>query len=287
MPCEGFAAAQAVGMLIRMHCDPAAAMDDEPQLIHVPEKGNEKLKRFMELVNANDELLQVWRCANVNAVDRAGMSDHGWTHVQIVANGAYKIFRLLLEAGVTPSLVANYKLSTDDAGVVVVAGSLLHDLGMSIQREDHEIYSVLLAKDILRPLLGDMYDLKARVIMTSDILHCIVAHQTDEVCLTVEAGVVKVADALDMSEGRSRIPFEMGKLDIHSVSALAIDRVDLSKGKEKPVRIDIRMNNYAGIFQVDELLKPKIITSSIAQYIEVCALVSGEQGQQLGVVYSM
>ncbi len=262
-------------------------MGDEPRLINVPDKGNEKLKRFMALVNADQELQQLWRCANVNAVERSGMSDHGPTHVQIVANGAYKILRLLLDAEVMPSIVKDYDLTNEDAGVIVVAGSLLHDIGMSVQREDHEIYSVLIARSILGPILSKIYDLDERVIITSDILHTIVAHQTDEVTLTIEAGIVKVGDALDMSEGRSRIPFEMGKLDIHSVSALAIDKVDLSKGKEKPVRIDIHMNNYAGIFQVDELLKPKIRTSSIAEYIEVCAVVSGEHGQQLGVVYSM
>lgn len=262
-------------------------MDDELRHVNIPDKGNSKLRRFMEFVNSNEELLQIWRCANVNAVERVRMSDHGPTHVQIVANGAYKILRLLFAAGVTPSVVTNYHFTNDDAGVIVVGGALLHDLGMAVQREDHEVYSVLLANDLLKTLLSDMYDTVDRTIMTSEILHCIVAHQTDEICLTIESGVVKIADALDMSEGRSRIPFELGKIDIHAVSALAIDSVKLSAGVEKPVRIDIRMNNYAGIFQVDELLKPKIKTSSIAQYVEVCATVTGEPGGQLGVVYSL
>lgn len=255
--------------------------------INVPEKGNERLRRFMELVNADTELHQIWRCANVSAVERSSMSDHGPTHVQIVANGAYKLLRLLLDAGVTPSIVKDYHLATEDAGVIVVAASLLHDVGMSIQREDHEIYSVLIARGILRELLSQMYSERERIILQSDILHAIVAHQTDEVGMTIESGCVKVGDALDMTEGRSRIPFELGKVDIHSVSAMAIDSVTLSKGKEKPICIEIHMNNYAGIFQVDELLKPKIKTSSIAGYVEVSVSVRGEEGVELGIVYSV
>lgn len=261
-------------------------MDPEWQ-INVPDKGNEKLRRFMERVNESEELLQLWRCANVTAVERCGMSDHGPTHVRIVANGSYKLLRLLMNAGVVPSIVRDYKLTNDDAGLIVVAGALFHDIGMSIQREDHEVYSVLIARDMLKGLLSEFYDLRELTIVISDILHCVVAHQTDEVGLTIESGCVKVGDALDMTEGRSRIPFELGKVDIHSVSAIAIDKVDLGVGRVKPIRIDVHMNNYAGIFQVDELLKPKILTSSIAEYVEVSVTVAGAEGVELGVVYSI
>lgn len=262
-------------------------MADDSRQVNIPDKGNLKVRRLVELVNSSGELLQLWRCANVNAVNRSGMSDHGPTHVQIVANGAYKVLRLLLAADVMPSIVADYDFTNDDAGVVVVAGALLHDLGMAIQREDHEIYSVQLATGILRSFLSDIYNARERVIMTSEILHCIVAHQTDETCLTIESGIVKVADALDMSQGRSRIPFESGQVNIHSVSAFAIESVRISTGKEKPVRIDVYMRNYAGIYQVDELLRPKILSSSIKQYVEVFASISGEPGEDLGVIYSL
>ena len=45
--------------------------------------------------------------------------------------------------------------------------------------------------------------------------------------LTLEAGIVRVADALDMAKGRSRIPFERGRVSIHSLSAAAIESVPL------------------------------------------------------------
>lgn len=261
-------------------------MSDKPR-ITVPSKGNVKLERLIDLVNANDELLQLWRCANINAVLRSGMSDHGPVHVQIVANAAYKILRLLMKGGIVPSVVTDHGLDRDDAGVIVVCGALLHDVGMAVQRENHEIYGVAIARDILKSLLSPLYDGPDRTTMASEILHCIIAHQMEEVCLTIEAGAVKVADALDATEGRSRIPFEAGQINIHSVSAHAIESIELSAGEEKPVHIDVRMNNYAGIFQLDELLRPKLMHSSIAPYVEIRASIAGEAGRDLGVVYSL
>jgi uncharacterized protein len=261
-------------------------MPDNPH-IHVTAKNNQKLEQFMTLVNENKELAHLWKSANINAVDRSGMSDHGPVHVQIVANAAYKMLRLLLSSEIQPNAVTNDHLTSDDSAIIVVAAGLLHDIGMSIQRENHEFYSVLLARDILKSLLTPLYTTGERATIISEILHCIVAHQTSEKCLTIEAGVVKVADALDMTQGRSRIPFEAGEVNIHSVSAQAIESVDLSKGENKPIHVAIRMNNYAGIFQLDELLKPKLLTSSIAPYVEVTASIAGEPGHDLGIVYSL
>jgi len=52
-------------------------------------------------------------------------------------------------------------------------------------------------------------------------------------------------------------------------------------GKTKPVEISIHMNNSAGLFQVDELLKRKLIGSGIEKYIEVKAYVQGETEKKL------
>jgi len=93
--------------------------------------------------------------------------------------------------------------------------------------------------------------------------------------------VLKVADALDMAEGRTRIPFEAGKVDIHSISALAVDAVEIEPGTERPVRIVVRLANSAGIFQVDELLRKKIKNSSIRDYVEVIASIEGDKERRL------
>lgn len=240
----------------------------------IPVKQNEKLKQLVEHIQADVELNQLWKCANINAVDRCGISDHGEIHIRIVANSALRIFRLLVEGGVVPSVVKNYGLTADDGEVVVVAAACMHDLGISVHRDSHERYSLWLAYPKARQILGRIYAEPQLTIMTAEVLHAIIAHDADERCLTIEAGAVKVADATDMSEGRSRIPFKAGQVNIHSVSARAIDSVKIDKGEKLPVRITINMANSAGIFQVDDLLRHKLKTSTILPYVEVMARIA-------------
>ncbi|MHB1000562.1 MAG: HD domain-containing protein [Armatimonadota bacterium] len=262
-------------------------MPDDLTRINIPSQGNTKLDLFMAQVNANEELHTLWRCSNMNAVYRSSMSDHGPVHVQIIANGAYKMLRLLIKGGVVPSIVSDYRLTNDDAAIVVAGACLLHDIGMAVQRENHEIYGIAIARSLLKDLLRPIYDKSTQTIIASEIMHCIIAHQMEEVCLTIEAGLVKVADALDLTEGRSRIPFEAGMINIHSVSAHSIKSVDIEAGETKPIHVDIVMSNYAGIFQLDELLKPKLLNSSIAQYVEISASITAEEERKLGTVYSL
>ena len=90
---------------------------------------------------------------------------------------------------------------------------------------------------------------------------------------TVEAGIGRVADALDMAKGRSRIPFEHGRVSIHSLSAAAIDSVQIRDGENAPISIEIAMNNSSGVYQVDELLKAKLRGSGLEPYVEVVARI--------------
>jgi metal-dependent HD superfamily phosphatase/phosphodiesterase len=152
---------------------------------------------------------------------------------------------------------------------------------MSIHRIDHEQYSLFLARPKIGELLDGLYEISTRTILSSEILHAIISHRSGGRPLTLEAGIVRVADALDMAEGRTRIPFEAGKVDIHSVSALAIERVSIEEGKDKPIRILVHMNNAAGIFQVDELFKDKLEGSGLESYIEVEASTEGEADKKL------
>lgn len=252
----------------------------------VPIRENQVLRQVVERMNQDTELLQLWRCVNVNSVDRLDYPDHGPVHIKIVANMGLKLLRMLDEAGVQMSVVADYGLATEDAEVVVVLASCLHDVGISVHRDNHELYSISLANLKARELLDDLYDIARRTIMVSEILHAISAHHWDHSCFTIEAGIVKVADALDMTRGRSRIPFEAGVTNIHSVSAAAVDRVRILPGVEKPIRVEIAMSNSAGIFQVDELLKRKLRHSSIAPYVEVVAQIEGEAEKRLIEFYT-
>ena len=122
-------------------------------------------------------------------------------------------------------------------------------------------------------------------VVWSEVMHAIIAHARDAHPLTVEAGVLKVADALDMAKGRSRIPFEAGKVNIHSLSAAAIERIIFGRGETKPVRVEAIMSNSAGIFQLDELLKGKLMNSGLMKHVEVMARIDGQAESRLLAEY--
>lgn len=255
--------------------------------INLPTRHNENLAKVLEIVNADRELHQLWKCANVTAVDRSGITDHGEVHIRIVANIALKMLRLLDEGQVPMSVVQYYGLTVKEAEIIVFLAACFHDLGISIHRNHHENHSLFLADRKAREILADIYDVEERTILVSEVLHAVAAHRADETCLTTEASILKVADALDMTKGRSRIPFESGSVNIHSVSAAAIDQVILERGVTKPVHIEVVMNNSAGIFQLDELLKRKIRMSTLVPHIELVAKVEGEIEKRLIEIYSL
>jgi metal-dependent HD superfamily phosphatase/phosphodiesterase len=118
-------------------------------------------------------------------------------------------------------------------------------------------------------------------VVRSEILHAIISHRAGGAPLTVEAGVVRIADALDMAEGRSRIPFEHGSQSIHSISAAAIESITIDPGHDKAVRISVRMTNSAGVFQLDRLFREKLQGSGLEGHIELEASIEGETEKRL------
>jgi metal-dependent HD superfamily phosphatase/phosphodiesterase len=241
----------------------------------------------MVKIKEDKKLKTYWKCSNVMAIERMGYTDHGPTHVKIVANIALRLLRILIEKKlITPSIVENYGMQNEDAEVVVVLASIFHDLGMVVQRRNHEQYSAFLALEFLEKCLSPTYSEEQQAILTSEILHAIISHeqppmaeQTNRI-LTKEAGIVGIADALDMEAGRARIPFQAGKIDIHAVSALSIEKVEVECAEDsasKPIIIKIKMSNSAGVFQIDELLKPRIVNSGLEQFFHVIAEITGEK----------
>lgn len=238
--------------------------------IVVPTSDNKILAEVLTRVNANRELKTLWRIMNVNAIERLGYTDHGPTHFNVVANYALTVARILNKNGIKMSVVKDFGLTYDHAEVVIFLASIMHDLGMSIHRVNHEIFSLFIARDFLKEML-DFMPIEERTVVISETLHAIISHSHGSAgkTSTVEGGIVRIADALDMSKGRSRIPYNMGKIDIHSVSANAIENVTVTEGKEKPVQIRIVMTTEAGVFQVDDFIEEKLETSGLSKYIHV------------------
>ena len=249
--------------------------------INVPVRGNRKLRKLLERVNDDTQLKGWWHASNVNAVARMQINDHSWVHIQIVANIGLKLLRQLTKHHIQPSVVRDYAYDDDDAEVVVLLGALTHCVGMSVHREGHEDFSLFLAEPKLRELLRDIYQEPDLTIIVSEVLGAITSHRDYGKPLTLEAGIVRVADALDMEQGRSRIPFERGSISIHSLSAAAIEDVAIKDGEQRPVLIEITMNNSSGIYQVDSLLKAKLQGSGLEQYVEVVAHIDTETERRL------
>jgi uncharacterized protein len=259
----------------------------EGMRITVPARGNRKLRRILERANGDSQLKAWWHVSNVNAVVRLAINDHSWVHIQIVTNIALKILRQLTKHHVEPSLVRDYALENDDAEVVVALAALFHCVGMSVHRRGHEDFSLFLAEPKLRELLDGIYDEPERTVIVSEVLQSIISHRSDGQPLALEAGILRVADALDMAKGRSRIPFERGQVTMHSLSAAAIDEVRIEDGEEKPVRIEIVMNNSSGIYQVDELLRAKLRGSGLEPFVEVVAHIDAESEKRLVPLYKL
>ena len=255
--------------------------------INVPAQRSRKLRSLLERVNADNGLKGWWHVANVNAVKRLGINDHSWVHIQIVANIALRLLRLLQKRGVEPAMVADYGLKQEDAEVVVLLGALLHCVGMAVHRDRHEDWSLFLAEPKARELLNGLYEEPELTVVVSEVLQAITSHRESGHPLTLEAGIVRVADALDIEEGRSRIPFERGRVSIHSISAAAIDEVIISEGKDRAVSVEIKMNNSAGLYQVDELLKAKMHGSGLEPYVEVVARIDTDSEKSLVPIYRL
>jgi uncharacterized protein len=255
--------------------------------INVPVRGNRKLRAVIERANADNQLKGWWHVANVNATLRLEINDHSWVHIQIVANIALRLLRLLTKHGVQPALVSDYGMTNDDAEVVVTLGALLHCVGMAVHREGHEDFSLFLAEPKIRELLDGLYEEPELTVIASETLGAITSHRDYGKPLTLEAGIIRVADALDMAKGRSRIPFERGRVSIHSLSAAAIEDVMIADGDDRPIKIEITMNNSSGVYQVDELLKAKLRGSGLEPYVEVIAHIDTEAEKRLVPIYRL
>ncbi len=213
--------------------------------------------------------------ANTVAVGRWNYNDHGPVHSKVVTRNSIKIARIIRRKF---PLSIEYERVGDfeDSLVVLILSSMFHDVGNCITRDEHEVFSMILSKDIIRDVLLKFYDIEKAIKLESYIFEGIVGHMGKYRPTSIEGKIVAVADGLDMEGGRARIPYKIGKPDIHKYSALAIKEVKILEGFEKPVKVEVYMEESAGVFQVEQVLMPKIKGARFEDYIEVYAIIGRE-----------
>ncbi|MCE4610142.1 MAG: HD domain-containing protein [Desulfurococcales archaeon] len=248
------------------------------------------LRRAWELLTSDPEVQSLLRMANVNAVERLLYNDHGPVHAQIVAGTALELFDMLYRHGLRPSSIIHKTVPTlDCARLIVLLGAYLHDIGNSVHRDNHELIGAILSGSILDRLLPNIVSLCREQCdqykVRSEVQQAIYATSMSVTALTLEASIVKVADSLDMAEGRARLPYSKGKMDIHALSALSIKRVEITNGESRPVQIRVQMEDKAGMFQIEKVLLPKIKTSIIQDYIEIVPILLDDNSISLSTIY--
>lgn len=235
------------------------------------------------LLIGDEEVQMMQDYANTVSIVRLGFNDHGPVHMRQVARNAVKMMHLLQDAGIQGSLEHDKVGSFEDSLSAVIIASFLHDLGMAIGRQDHELLSATLATPIITRVLQSAYpnDIKRQVVIRSLALEGIVGHMASRRIHSIEAGVILLADGCDMERGRARIPLAMNtepKIgDIHKYSANSIEKVTIGKGMKKPIKIVVEMSAEVGFFQIEEVLLPKVNSSPVKPYVELLAGVIGQE----------
>ncbi len=250
----------------------------KPSLINYLLENDQWLRKVYEILKEDREINVLWEMSNTMVVKRLKYNDHGPVHAVITAGSSLYLYKSLLKNNVESTLIRDGVVdSIEYAELVPLIGALLHDIGNSIHRDMHEKLGALLARPIIDRVLSYIIDDETiRIKLRQEIMHSIHCTAYDVECLTIEAGCVKVGDGLDMAEGRARIPYKLGGVSIHSVSALSIKKVEIVDEEGTPIKINVYMDEKAGIFQVDEILLPKIKSTPLKKYLEVHAIVDGE-----------
>ncbi len=240
---------------------------------------DDRLNAVLERITSDPEIEAYLEAQNVNPVARKGYNDHGEKHVEIVRDRALQLYDLLKAGGVEFNGARQQGLDEADESVIIALAATLHDIGHVVHRDDHPYYSIPLAADVLDRLLPEFYDVPEQVRVKAETLHAILCHHTEEETLTREAGVIRIADGLDMERGRSRVPYEKGGRGINTVSSQAIEQVVLKPDENLPAQVEIRMNNAAGVYQVDSLLKAKVEGSLLEEQVRIVAINTKENGE--------
>ncbi|WP_148883717.1 metal-dependent phosphohydrolase [Thermococcus aciditolerans] len=220
--------------------------------------GDEELYGLYE--RAFREYHYYFETTNYIVLNVYGFNDHGPIHVLLTTRRALELLNIIRKFGIQTTaekLGKPFRWSK----FIVAFGALFHDTGNMIHRVNHYQFSVLLAEPIIEKLVRE-FGTDDPLLLKALTLNAIHTHDEAVPCTTIEGSLVTIADGCDMEAGRSRLVHKRDKVDIHAVSALAIERVEIREGnEEQPILIEIWMKHPAGIFQVDEILTKKVKSS--------------------------
>jgi uncharacterized protein len=250
----------------------------ETPIFSVPTRHNPRLQALAERINADEELRQLWRSANISAVDHLGLGDCGEVHVRIVANAGLKLLRLLRDAGHAPAVVTHHRLTPDEAEVIVVLAAAVHDVGPAVHTEPGVAAraALVLADRKFQELLAGIYPVRERAVLCAEALHAVVAQEPHVECLTLEAGVLKLADALDLTKGRGRLPAEASRRLGAANAVPVVDEITIQRDTAPPVRVVLRLSRADELPAVEAVLQSKLARVPFADLVELVAHLEGE-----------
>lgn len=249
----------------------------------IPEQDDLPLRVLGDLID-DPEIQAVQDYANKVSITRLGFNDHGPVHMRKVCQNALRMLKVLRQAGVSTTLQRDQAGTFGDSVTAVMLAAFCHDFGMTVGRQEHELYSGILAYNVIDRVLSrhlpGAEDLSRRVVIRSTALEGILGHMGTRRIHSVEAGLILIADGCDMTKGRARVPIEIHTApkmgDIHKYSANSIDKVLILPGDHCPIKILVQMSAEVGFFQIEEVLLPKINSSPAKEFVELYAGVEGQ-----------
>ncbi len=214
--------------------------------------------------------------ANIVSKIRLKINDHGRVHMRKVTLYSIQIARLLKENGIQLSAEEENWGAFEDSLVSIIISAFLHDIGMAINRQRHEFFALVLVGNFIDELLDELYGKPSSLLkvgLKSMIVEAISGHMGTQKVSSREAGILLIADGCDLEYGRARkgsFKLVNGRVgDIHQYSAAAISKVEIVQGVEKPISINVYMDESAGFFQVEEVLMYKLLRSPLKDFVEL------------------
>lgn len=232
-----------------------------------------KAKQMYAAILKNEQLRALWDACNYIALKKLLYSDHGPIHGFVAARNALLILQILKNKKILTDLVQDQRADWDDVHLLVMTAALFHDIGNAVHRELHWLTGPILFQQTIYEELLKIYNVEKATFFKVYLFNIIYAHESNVQKVTMEASIVGLGDYTDMTRGRAIGILGEGKYNIHTVSAAAIERVLITSGQKKPIRITVELSNSAGIFHVEEALVKNLLSGTLKNEVEIIAEV--------------